>query len=86
MGCHFVLSISHSTQRSVQGVLRNRLGLYSFECSDDERARASIFAMSDEPYARYEVWRGMKKIAEGSRFICANGPLVPLSLVQRAAA
>jgi hypothetical protein len=61
------------------------VGLYSFECRDDERARASIFAVS-EPYARYEIWREMEKIAEGSRFICANGPLVPLSFTQRAAA
>lgn len=61
------------------------IGLYSFDCRDDDHARASIFAIS-EPYARYEIWRGMEKIAEGSRFICANGPLVPLSFSQRAAA
>jgi len=61
------------------------VGLYSFHSSDDEHARASIFAIS-EPYARYEIWRGMEKIAEGPRFICANGPLVPLSFAQRVAA
>jgi hypothetical protein len=62
------------------------IGLYSFECRDDERARASIFAMGDTPYARYEIWHGMEKISEGHRFICANGPFAAQAFMSRAAA
>ncbi|MEI9996710.1 MAG: hypothetical protein WDM91_19080 [Rhizomicrobium sp.] len=48
------------------------IAMYGFEAADDENAMASIFAVGDVAYDRYEVWRGMVMINEGARFICAN--------------
>jgi hypothetical protein len=61
------------------------VGIYSFACRNQARARASILGVT-EPYARYELWHRMDKIAEGPRFIVANGPLVPLTYLHRTAA
>jgi hypothetical protein len=54
------------------------VALYALNCLNDERAKESIFSVTSEPYARYEIWRGMAKISEGARFICGDRPTVPL--------
>ena len=49
------------------------VGVYAFSCSDDEKAKARIFHIT-EPYSQFEIWRGMECIAKGSRFICGSYP------------
>ena len=47
-----------------------RIASYSSKCRDAEKARQMIFSVTQEtPYARFEVWTGATKIAEGCRFI-----------------
>ena len=46
------------------------IGVYAFNCSSDEKAKARIFTITDQLYDRFEIWKGMERIAEGGRFIC----------------
>jgi hypothetical protein len=47
-----------------------RLASYSSKCRDAEKARKLIFSVTQEtPYARFEIWTGTMKIAEGAQFI-----------------
>ena len=64
-----------TTDMSYELVLLGEQGapkvIYATDCANDEAARRLILQIGI-PYARYEIWRGMEKIAEGVRRIPAN--------------
>src|SRR3569833_1215622 len=74
-------------EETMQALVKGSLALRDYDLrliGDDGRsnvmrfARASDAAANEvilsvrEPYARYELWRGMEKIAEGPRFVIGN--------------
>jgi len=48
-----------------------RSNVMRFARASDAAAREVILSVR-EPYARYELWRGMERIAEGPRFVIGN--------------
>ena len=44
------------------------VNVLAFRRGSDDAARQAILEVR-EPYARYELWRGMDKIADGGRFV-----------------
>ena len=51
---------------------KNGRGIASYAslCRDAEAAKKLIFAIKqDTPYARFEIWGAVTKIAEGARFV-----------------
>ena len=47
------------------------LRIYQLECLSDEQAKEVILAVADD-YARFELWRGTERVAEGGQFIVAG--------------
>ena len=57
MGTHEIRLINEDGDTSL---------VYLTSCASDEHARDTL-ARINAPYARFEIWRGLRKVAEGPR-------------------
>jgi hypothetical protein len=46
--------------------------VYLAQCASDEHAKETL-ARVEAPFARFEIWRGLQKVAEGEREALRRG-------------